>query len=206
MLLTSRRLCLTDDCLAAGSLTTTCFTHAQVTAFVALLALDTRRLEQRRIDCLPCLRIPYLDEEGTWVHDDLSEDDADTPLYDSYPAASGASPGDAGDGVRGSGGGGGRDYGAGDGVGQEDGLGGRRLSGAARVAAAARSRPSLQGLLQLYMERVHAPALVKPLVQVVVIAVFVTGELRRVMWLETYAHVADTAVSILCRMHSDGIQ
>jgi hypothetical protein len=28
----------------------------QVTAFVALLALDTRRLEQGRYDCAPCLR------------------------------------------------------------------------------------------------------------------------------------------------------
>lgn len=28
----------------------------QVTAFVALLALDTHRLEQGRYDCWPCLR------------------------------------------------------------------------------------------------------------------------------------------------------
>jgi Niemann-Pick C1 protein len=47
----------------------------QVTAFVALLALDTRRIEQGRLDCAPCVRVPYLDAAGQWVHDALSSDD-----------------------------------------------------------------------------------------------------------------------------------
>lgn len=29
-----------------------------MTAFVSLLALDTQRIESRRIDCLPCLTLP----------------------------------------------------------------------------------------------------------------------------------------------------
>ena len=30
----------------------------QVTVFVALLSLDARRMEQRRMDCAPCVRLP----------------------------------------------------------------------------------------------------------------------------------------------------
>ncbi len=44
-----------------------------------------------------------------------------------------------------------------------------------RVAASVQQRPSLQSLLQLYMERVHAPALMNPIVQLVVICTFITG-------------------------------
>jgi hypothetical protein len=42
-------------------------------------------------------------------------------------------------------------------------------------------RVSLGSLLQAYMERAHAPALMHPLVQAVVAAVFITGALRSVV-------------------------
>lgn len=39
--------------------------HAiQVTVFMALLVLDAKRLAQSRLDCLPCLRVPYRDATG----------------------------------------------------------------------------------------------------------------------------------------------
>jgi hypothetical protein len=38
---------------------------AQVTVFMALLVLDAKRLAQSRLDCLPCLRVPYRDATGT---------------------------------------------------------------------------------------------------------------------------------------------
>eukprot|EP00878_Enallax_costatus_P015127 GHUV01015839.1.p1 GENE.GHUV01015839.1~~GHUV01015839.1.p1 ORF type:complete len:1041 (+),score=174.75 GHUV01015839.1:474-3596(+) len=47
----------------------------QVTVFVALLVLDTTRLHHNRLDCLPCVRVPYRDTSGNWVHDDVSEDE-----------------------------------------------------------------------------------------------------------------------------------
>ncbi|KAF6262418.1 multidrug efflux transporter AcrB transmembrane domain-containing protein [Scenedesmus sp. NREL 46B-D3] len=42
----------------------------QVTVFMALLVLDSRRLQQSRLDCLPCVRVPYRDTYGHWVYDD----------------------------------------------------------------------------------------------------------------------------------------
>jgi hypothetical protein len=36
----------------------------QVTVFMALLVLDAKRLAQSRLDCLPCLRVPYRDASG----------------------------------------------------------------------------------------------------------------------------------------------
>jgi len=50
----------------------------QVTVFMALLVLDAKRLSQSRLDCLPCLRVPYRDATGAWVHDDVNSDDYDT--------------------------------------------------------------------------------------------------------------------------------
>jgi hypothetical protein len=47
-----------------------------VTVFVALLALDTRRIERRRLDCLPCVVVPYRDAGGHWVFD-APDDDSD---------------------------------------------------------------------------------------------------------------------------------
>ena len=44
----------------------------QVTAFVALLALDARRISQRRCDAAPCVRLPaslMYGQEGQDVHD-----------------------------------------------------------------------------------------------------------------------------------------
>lgn len=38
--------------------------HVQVTVFMALLVLDAKRLAQSRLDCLPCLRVPYRDATG----------------------------------------------------------------------------------------------------------------------------------------------
>lgn len=38
--------------------------HAQVTVFMSLLVLDAKRLAQSRLDCLPCLRVPYRDTTG----------------------------------------------------------------------------------------------------------------------------------------------
>lgn len=32
---------------------------------MALLVLDAKRLAQSRLDCLPCLRVPYRDATGT---------------------------------------------------------------------------------------------------------------------------------------------
>jgi hypothetical protein len=40
---------------------------AQVTVFMALLVLDAKRLAQSRLDCLPCLRVPYRDVTGMVV-------------------------------------------------------------------------------------------------------------------------------------------
>lgn len=148
--------------------------------FVALLALDTRRLEQRRLDCLPCIRVPYIDEHGQWVHDDISEPDDDpqdhyyapqqqqllqihTPDNQGQSAGVGGEPG----GVNG----------------VNHVTSSSREVGGAHVGRGHRghhgtppaAKMSLQSLLQTYMERVHAPLLMKPLVQVVVVAVFVTG-------------------------------
>jgi len=50
----------------------------QVTVFMALLVLDAKRMSQSRLDCLPCLRVPYRDATGAWVHDDVNSDDYDT--------------------------------------------------------------------------------------------------------------------------------
>lgn len=36
----------------------------QVTTFVALLVLDTERVERRRVDCLPCVRLPLAGDEA----------------------------------------------------------------------------------------------------------------------------------------------
>lgn len=49
----------------------------QVTAFVSLLALDTARLEARRVDCLPCLQLPQA-ESGDL--NDLLHDSADSSV------------------------------------------------------------------------------------------------------------------------------
>jgi Niemann-Pick C1 protein len=135
--------------------------------FVAFLALDTRRVEQRRLDCLPCLRVPYLDANGHWVFDALdSEDEADANLgqssWDEEPDAYFA-PQPLLGGEREGGGGGGRRRGG----------AGRRPAGI--HGALHEQRVSLGGLVQAYMEKVHAPLLMNPLVQAVVVGVFVTG-------------------------------
>jgi hypothetical protein len=44
---------------------------------MALLVLDSRRLQQSRLDCLPCIRVPYRDASGAWVYDDVSENEDD---------------------------------------------------------------------------------------------------------------------------------
>jgi hypothetical protein len=135
--------------------------------FVAFLALDTRRVEQRRLDCLPCLRVPYLDANGHWVFDALdSDDEGDANLGqsswdeegDAYFAPQPLLGGER----DGGGGGGGRRRGR---VGAPPGIHG----------ALHEQRLSLGGLVQSYMEKVHAPLLLNPLVQAVVVALFVTG-------------------------------
>jgi hypothetical protein len=61
----------------------------QVTVFMALLVLDSRRLQQSRLDCLPCIRIPYRDAYGHWVYDDVS-DNEDDESHQGLAAAAGA--------------------------------------------------------------------------------------------------------------------
>lgn len=56
------------------------FPYLQVTVFMALLVLDNRRLQHNRLDCLPCIRVPYRDVSGNWVHDDVSDDEEYEPL------------------------------------------------------------------------------------------------------------------------------
>jgi hypothetical protein len=70
-------------------------THTQVTAFMSLLVLDTRRIAQSRLDCLPCLRVPYRDADGAWVHDDLSSEEDDDYEARSRPHVMGAATGAA---------------------------------------------------------------------------------------------------------------
>jgi hypothetical protein len=155
----------------------------QITVFVALLALDTRRIEQRRLDCFPCLRVPYLDDNGHWVHDALDSDDGDD-LGQSAPgwgqegdAYFAPQPllGDDGEAMGGGGGGGGGGVGGGR-------RGSRRGQPGGIHGALHERRLSLGSLLQSYMERVHAPLLMKPLVQAVVVAVFVTGAYGDIKW------------------------
>jgi Niemann-Pick C1 protein len=142
----------------------------QVTVFVALLVLDTKRMEQQRLDCAPCVRVPMLDTQGHWVYPDLSEDEGDEDLEgvyyppqsqlldslgghssgaeDDYVPVAAAGPGGGGRG------------------------GGHPRFGEVHIPG---ERPSLQLLLQTYMERLHAPLLMKPLVQVLVLALFTTS-------------------------------
>ena len=128
-------------------------------------------MEQQRLDCLPFLRVPYLDDQGHWVHCDLSDGEDTAPesgaggeegLY--FPPedqelllspGNGAAAAEAG--ARG-----------GSSVGRR-----RSRFGAVHMPG---ERPSLQTLLQGYMESVHAPVLMQPLVQLVVVALFVTSE------------------------------
>ncbi|KAF8057679.1 NPC1 [Scenedesmus sp. PABB004] len=156
----------------------------QVTVFMSLLVLDARRAAQSRLDCLPCVRVPYLDDAGMWVYDDVdTEEEEETGGAGGYAplGGSGARRGDPGD-----------EYYA-----PQQELppsstagpdGARRRGRAASPPPAALpgvtkagpgllhgERVSLQSLLQAYMERVHAPLLMKPLAQVAVLAVFVTG-------------------------------
>jgi Niemann-Pick C1 protein len=146
----------------------------QVTVFVALLVLDTRRMDQQRLDCAPCVRVPMLDTQGHWVYPDMSEDEGDEDLEGVYyppqsqllDSLGGHSSGAEDEFVpvssAGAGGGGG---------------GGRRGGGHPRFGEVhiPGERPSLQLLLQTYMERLHAPLLMKPLVQVLVLALFISS-------------------------------
>eukprot|EP00879_Flechtneria_rotunda_P012269 GHRR01012815.1.p1 GENE.GHRR01012815.1~~GHRR01012815.1.p1 ORF type:complete len:1130 (+),score=344.72 GHRR01012815.1:967-4356(+) len=221
----------------------------QVTVFMALLVLDSKRLQQSRLDCLPCIRVPYRDATGQWVYDDVSEDPEDEestllgssgpgghgPRNDGWSLAGVTSRLKGLAGSRGNQGSGTADPGemyyapqqelsptaAAEGSGsvgatatngstapetsQEIGASGTTMgSAAAATGGRARDRPSnggsmftpaaaipgvtksgpgllhgdklsLQALLQAYMERVHAPLLMNPLVQLVVVAVFITG-------------------------------
>ena len=117
-----------------------------MTAFVALLALDTRRIAEGRLDCAPCVRAPA-SAQLSW---DLDDDPppAQNGGYQSLadyglPGVGGGSAGRANSGTIGGGGGGGG-----------EGLG-------------------LQAALKWYMARVHAPTLMVPAVQAAVLAVFI---------------------------------
>lgn len=54
---------------------------------MALLVLDAKRLSQSRLDCLPCLRVPYRDATGAWVYEDVNSDDYDTDMAGGYTPA-----------------------------------------------------------------------------------------------------------------------
>lgn len=57
---------------------------------MSLIVLDTTRLHHNRLDCLPCVRVPYRDTSGNWVYDDVSEDeDSYEPLNPSPDGRSG---------------------------------------------------------------------------------------------------------------------
>eukprot|EP00882_Tetradesmus_deserticola_P005279 GHRQ01005557.1.p1 GENE.GHRQ01005557.1~~GHRQ01005557.1.p1 ORF type:complete len:730 (+),score=321.05 GHRQ01005557.1:708-2897(+) len=171
----------------------------QVTVFMALLVLDSRRLQQSRLDCLPCIRAPYRDASGHWVYEDVSEDEEDgvqgsaaaggriwgLPGFGALRGAAASGQGSAADP--------GEMYFAPQqqllpdsaaAAGQDAGV--EQLSPAPMssvLPGVTKSGPgllhggniSLQSLLQAYMERVHAPLLMQPLVQVLVVMLFVTG-------------------------------
>lgn len=63
----------------------------QVTVFMALLVLDSKRLQQSRLDCLPCIRVPYRDASGHWVYDDVSDNEEDEQSALQNPGLSGRS-------------------------------------------------------------------------------------------------------------------
>ena len=116
-----------------------------MTAFVALLALDTRRVAEGRLDCAPCVRSPAA-AQLSWDIDEDSPPPAENGGYQSLadyglPSVGGGSGGRAGSSAL-----------VGNGSGGE-GLG-------------------LQAALQWYIAHVHAPALLKPAVQLAVLALF----------------------------------
>jgi Niemann-Pick C1 protein len=171
----------------------------QVTAFVALIAVDARRVEQRRVDCFPLLRVPYLDAQGHWVYldtaadDDEDNDDEDKPRGEQEEEGEGylvatraprpmAPPRSANE--------------------EEGGEGERRPL----VAAAAPSSPrdpqqqpttySLTRLLQAYMERVHAPAVLNRTVQMATAAVLATTLMLSVALASRLTPGLDQAVAL----------
>ena len=51
---------------------------------MSLLVLDAKRLAQSRLDCLPCLRVPYRDATGAFDSIDLAPlhgDSKDAVIY-----------------------------------------------------------------------------------------------------------------------------
>ena len=109
---------------------------------MALLALDTERIAEGRLDCAPCLRAPAA-AQLSWDMDDDSPPAAENGGYQSLadyglPSVGGARTGSSAlpGGVTGG-----------------EGLG-------------------LQAVLKWYIARVHAPALMKPAVQAAVLALF----------------------------------
>ena len=112
---------------------------------MALLALDTRRIAEGRLDVAPCVRAPA-SAQLSWDLDD-----------DAPPAQNGGYQSLA-------------DYGL-PGVGA--GSGGHASSGALGSGGRAGEGLGLQSALKWYMARVHAPALMVPAVQAAVLALFI---------------------------------
>ncbi len=115
----------------------------QVTAFVALLALDTERIAEGRLDCAPCVCAPAAAQLSWDMDDDPPPAAAENGGYQSLA-----------------------DYGL-------PSVGGARTgSSALSSGAAAGEGLGLQAALKWYIARVHAPALMRPAVQVAVLALF----------------------------------
>ena len=115
----------------------------QVTAFVSLLALDTERIAEGRLDCAPCMRAPAA-AQLSWDMDDDPPPAAENGGYQSLA-----------------------DYGL-------PSIGGARTGSSALSGggAAPGEGLGLQAALKWYIARVHAPALMKPAMQVAVLALF----------------------------------
>ena len=113
---------------------------------MALLALDTERIAEGRMDCAPCVRAPAAAQLSWDMDDDPPPAAAENGGYQSLA-----------------------DYGL-------PSIGGARTASRALPLSGATGGGEglgLQAALKWYIARVHAPALMKPAVQVAVLALFV---------------------------------